>query len=43
MLESQQQLLTTLQGWAARGIIIPGISMANPWPGEQRFAAVSTL
>ena len=33
----------TLQGWAARGIIIPGISMANPWPGEQRFAAVSTL
>ena len=33
----------TLQGWAARAIIIPGISMANPWPGEQRFAAVSTL
>ena len=33
----------TREGWAARTIIIPGLSMANPWPGEQRFAAASTL
>ena len=24
----------TREGWAARGISIPGVSMANPWPGE---------
>lgn len=22
---------------------IPGLSMANPWPGEQRFASASSL
>lgn len=33
----------TREGWAARGINIPGISMVNPWPGEQRFASVTTL
>lgn len=33
----------TREGWAARGIVIPGLSTANPWPGEQRFAATSSL
>lgn len=33
----------TREGWAARGINIPGISMANPWPGEQRFAPTASL
>ena len=33
----------TREGWAARGINIPGISTANPWPGEQRFATPESL
>lgn len=33
----------TREGWAARGINIPGISMANPWPGERRFAPSTSL
>lgn len=33
----------TREGWAARGISIPGVSMANPWPGEQRFATPESL
>lgn len=34
----------TREGWAARGVIIPATSTANPWPGAApRFANPSTL
>ena len=34
----------TFEGWAARGITIPRLSDANPWPGSApRFAATSSL
>lgn len=34
----------TFEGWAARGVIIPRVNMANPWPGQApRFAASESL
>lgn len=34
----------TFDGWAARGIVIPRLSEANPWPGSApRFASSNSL